>query len=295
MQKGRVSVVIPNYNYAHFLRETIDSVLAQTYSDIEIIVVDDCSTDASKEILISYGKRIRTVYQQNCGVSAARNNGVKASNGKYVAFLDADDAWLPAKIEKQVARFAADEKLGLVHVGVNEVDAEGNSLLERLEGLEGDVSGDLLMLKREGILGGGSGLMVPRKIFDEVGGFDTRLSTSADWDLFYQISSRYPVGFVPEILLKYRVHHSNMHSNVKLMEHDMTIAFEKAFGSDSTPLSRAAYGNLYKTLAGSYFRTGDYGSFIRTALRCLRYEPMNLGYFVKFPLRRLRTSSKETS
>ena len=205
MQKGLVSVVIPSYNYAHFLRETIDSVLAQTYPDIEIIVVDDGSTDKTTEILQSYGEQIRSSFQQNQGVSAARNNGARLSEGEFVAFLDADDSWLPTKIEKQVQRFEEDEKLGLVHVGVDEVDAQGISLLKRLEGLEGDVSNDLLMLKREGVLGGGSGLMVPRSVFEEVGGFDTRLSTSADWDMFYQISCRYPVGFVPEILLKYRV------------------------------------------------------------------------------------------
>jgi glycosyltransferase involved in cell wall biosynthesis len=283
-----VSVVIPNYNYSRFLRETIDSVLAQTYREIEVIVVDDGSTDDSKEILAGYSDRIQTVFQQNQGVSAARNNGVKASRGKYVAFLDADDSWMPEKIEKQMARFAADDSLGLVHVGVREIDADGNVLLDRLEGLEGEVAKELLMLKREGVLGGGSGLMVPRVIFDEVGGFDTRLSTSADWDLFYQIASRHPVGFVPELLIRYRVHTSNMHSNVEVMEHDMSIAFEKAFGKEPPPSSRDAYGNLYKTLAGSYFRSGDYAAFIRSAVKSLGYQPGNLSYFIKFPLRRIK-------
>lgn len=294
MSSPTVSVIIPNYDYAHFLRETIDSVLAQTYPKIEIVVVDDGSSDASKDILEGYGDQIQAIFQQNQGVSAARNNGAKMSHGEYVAFLDADDSWLPTKIEKQVKRFEQDEKLGLVHVGVDEVDAEGNSLLKRLEGLEGDVADDLLMLKREGVLGGGSGLMVPRRVFDEVGGFDTRLSTSADWDMFYQVSSRYPVGFVPEILLKYRIHNSNMHGNVGVMEHDMKISLQKAFGKQSTSTSRSSYGTLYKNLAGSYFRAGNYGAFCRTALQSVSYEPHNFLYFVQFPLRRLRTRSKET-
>src|SRR5437773_9320352 len=137
MRKATVSVVIPNYNYAHFLREAIDSALAQTYKDIEVIVVDDGSTDASADVIASYDSRIHPVFSQNQGVAAARNRGVAESTGEYIAFLDADDAWLPTKIEKQVERFAADTALGLVHVGVEDIDGEGNPLLNRTVGLEG--------------------------------------------------------------------------------------------------------------------------------------------------------------
>jgi glycosyltransferase involved in cell wall biosynthesis len=285
MKKGLVSVVIPNYNYAHYLRETIDSVLAQTYPHIEVIVVDDGSTDASKDILAGYGDNIRTVFQQNQGVSAARNNGAAESNGEFISFLDADDAWLSTKIEKQVRAFDNDETLGLVHVGVVEVDADGNSLVERLEGVEGQVSSILLMLKREGVLGGGSGLMVPRHVFDEVGGFDLRLSTSADWDLFYRISESYDVAFVPEVLLRYRVHGSNMHGNVEVMEHDMMLAFEKAFSGNRPEISavkRSAYGSLHQILAGSYFVAENYPAFISHSIKSLFFDPRNIGYFLKF-------------
>ena len=285
MKEGLVSVVIPNYNYERYLRETIDSVLGQTYPDVEIIVVDDGSKDESKEILAGYGDRIRTIFQKNQGVSATRNNGVKESTGEFIAFLDADDAWLPTKLEKQVRRFREDSSLGLLHVGVDEVDADGNSLVERLEGVEGNVSATLLMSKREGVLGGGSGLMVPRRVFDEVGGFDLRLSTSADWDLFYRISERYSVGFVPEILLKYRVHNSNMHGNVKVMEHDMMLAFEKAFRTQDREIQaarRPAYGSLHQMLAGSYFVAGNYPAFIAHSIKSLYYDPTNIGYFLKF-------------
>jgi glycosyltransferase involved in cell wall biosynthesis len=281
MIENLVSVIIPNYNYAHYLREAIGSVLKQTYPETEIIVVDDGSNDASRAVLASYGDRVRAIFQENQGVSAARNTGVAAGSGEFVAFLDADDSWLPTKIEKQVSRFRNDPDLGLVHVAVNEVDASGNPLLERFEGLEGSVAGELLMLKRAGILGGGSGLMVTRRVFDEVGGFDTRLSTSADWDFFYQVSSRYRVGFVPELLLSYRVHNTNMHANVAAMERDMTVAFEKAFASASPEISRLrrrAYGVLNRTLAASYFRAGKYADFVRTAAKAVAaYPPILLG------------------
>lgn len=289
MQEGLVSVVIPNYNYARYVGGAVDSVLNQTYRDIEIIVVDDGSTDASRDVLLNYGESIKSIAQQNQGVSVARNNGVAASSGEFVAFLDADDEWLPEKIGKQVAMFRDDPSLGLVHVGVDEIDDEGRTLRHRLEGSTGDATRDLLALGRIGILGGGSGLMVPRYVFDEVGGFDRRLSTSADWDLFFQIARRYLVGFVAEILIKYRFHNTNMRANVEAMESDMTIAFEKAFeGGASNESKASAYGDLYKTLAGSYFRAGNYGSFVRTAAKSVGYAPGNLGYFAKFPIRRLR-------
>ena len=293
MAAPKVSVIIPNYNYSRYVGETIDSALAQTYDNIEIIVVDDGSTDDSRTVLDRYGDYIRCIFQRNQGVAAARNNGVAASSGEFVAFLDADDEWLPQKVERQVAMHRSDKSLGLVHVGVDEIDADGNSLRHRLEGSTGDARHELLMLGSKGVLGGGSGLMVPRAVFDQIGGFDTRLSTSADWDLFYQIGSRFPVGFVPEILLRYRIHHANMHGNVKMMEHDMTIAFDKAFGNTVTAASRAAFGNLYKILAGSYFRARKYGPFVRTAFRSLNYEPRNVGYFFKFPLRRLRRTNSD--
>ncbi len=284
-----VSVIIPNYNYSQYLREAIDSVLAQTYEQIEIVVVDDGSTDGSPEVLDSYDDRIVAIFQTNCGVSTARNNGVSRSRGEFIAFLDADDAWLPAKIESQMKMFQADAEIGLVHVGVVEIDGSGKSLFERTNGMDGWVSEALLRFERPVILGGGSGLMVPRRVFEEVGGFDTQLSTSADWDMFYQICSRYSVGFVSEILLKYRIHSSNMHGNIAAMEHDMMIGFEKAFANGGTADRRKCYGNLHKILAGSYFRSGKYVDFARHSFKSIVNKPTNLGYFLQFPLRRLQS------
>lgn len=286
MRKGLVSVVIPNYNYAQYLGEAIDSVLSQTYPEIEIIVVDDGSSDGSKEILLGYGDRIKTILQQNQGVAAARNKGVSASSGEFIAFLDADDSWLPEKIEKQVECFRDDEMLGLVHVGVIEIDGAGRMIRERVEGGQGEIWQELLLFSGKGILGGGSGTMAPRTVFDEVSGFDERLSTSADWDLYFQISSKYQVGFVPQPLLKYRVHNSNMHTNIDVMERDMKLAFEKAFRTESPGLSAIksrAYGSLHQNLAGSYFVAGDYLPFAMNSIKSLAFNPANIIHFLKVP------------
>lgn len=295
--KPLVSVIIPNYNYERYLREAIDSALAQTYPNIEIIVVDDGSTDSSREIIESYGSEIRAVFQKNQGVSAARNNGAATSKGEYIAFLDADDVWLPEKLQSQIHTFASSEEFGLVHVGVEEIDAQGNVLRRETDGLQGSISRDLLLFERAAILGGGSGIMTRRRIFDEIGGFDTDLSTSADWDISYRISSRHKVGFVKETLLRYRMHGSNMHGNIELMEREMLAAYGKAFASadqKTIAIKNTAYGNLHKVLAGSYFRAGSYSDFFRNVIKSLKFSPRNLGYFVKFPLRIIkRRSSSE--
>lgn len=286
--KPLVSVIIPNYNYARYVREAVDSVLAQTYPNIEIIVVDDGSKDESKEILQNYGDKIKLIFQKNQGVSAARNNGIRQSKGEFIAFLDADDAWLPQKVEKQVERFLSDDSCGMVHVGVQDIDADGKSLQTHLDGLEGDVSHELLLFMRPVILGGGSGIMIRREILKEIGGFDPRLSTSADWDVVYQVSNRYKVGFIGEILLKYRMHGSNMHGNIPRMEREMMLCFEKAFDGNPSVNRQKCYGNLHRTLAGSYFYAKQYAQFVRHAAKSIWLTPLNFMYFGKYPLRVLQ-------
>lgn len=277
-----VSVVIPNYNYARYLPEAIESVLAQTHKNVEVIVVDDGSTDDSKAVLASFGDRIRTIFQQNQGVSAARNRGVAESNGDFLAFLDADDAFLPSKLEKQLELFRADEEIGLVHVGMVNVDPNGIEGAKHLEGMQGHVSDDLLLFERPVLIGVGSTSLVPRPIFDEVGGFDPMMTTAADWDFGYRVSVKYRVGFVPEILLRYRIHNSNMHSNIAAMEHDTLLSYKKAFSETAPRVQRrACYGNLHKVLAGSYLQSGNHGGFARNAVKSLWYRPSLLGFYLR--------------
>lgn len=287
--KPLVSAIIPNYNYARYVGEAVESALGQTYQNIEVIVVDDGSTDNSLEVLERYRDRIKIIEQKNSGVCVARNRGVAESAGEYIAFLDADDVWLPEKIEKQVEKFASGKDLGLVHVGVIDIDASGDELATHLNGMEGDVSAELMMFEKAVILGGGSGVMIPRPVFDEVEGFDESLSTSADWDLYFRISSAFSVGFIGQPLLRYRLHGSNMHSNIPRMEGEMIMAYLKAFSGSSRNgnLHKGkAYGSLFRVLAGSYFRAGKYRDFLRTAVKSVWYRPAGIGYFAAFPLRR---------
>jgi glycosyltransferase involved in cell wall biosynthesis len=291
-----VSVIIPTYNQARYLGEAIGSALAQTLAPFEVIVVDDGSSDATARVLAGYEGRIRAVRQTNRGVAAARNAGARIASGDYLAFLDSDDRWLPEKLARQAARLDAEPDLGLVHVGFEEIDASGAVLNAHLDGREGWVAEDMLLFDGPVILGGGSGAMIPRRVFESAGGFDERFSTSADWDLYYRIAARYRIGFIDRVLLQYRLHEANMHGNVRAMERDMLLAFEKAFGdADPEPaIGRwRCYGNLHTVLAGSFFGSGEYGKFISHAVKGVCLSPRNIVRYLDYPRRRLNRKQTE--
>lgn len=178
------------------------------------------------------------------------------------------------------------------------MDAGGAPFRRVQDGLEGWVADDMLMFRRSVIIGGGSGAMIPHALFKEAGGFDEALSTSADWDLYYRLARRYRVGFIPEVLLGYRVHGSNMHTNVSAMERDMILGYLKAFrnaGPHLASLRRRCYGNLHRMLAGSYFQGGDYWAFLRHSIQALVLTPENAGWFLSYPVRRFRTRVQSES
>ena len=288
MKTPLISVIITNYNYARYLPQGIDSVLAQTYGELEVIVVDDGSQDDSALVGRSYGDRIRFIQQANQGVSRARNRGVAESKGEFIAFLDADDTWAPDKLEKQARLLISDPQTGLVHCGIQKINRDGVALESIVDGMEGSVAIEMLLFEREVIYGFGSTGLIRRTVFDEIGGFDAELSTSADWDFCYRVAVQQRVGFIREPLVNYRVHGGNMHSNIEVMEHDMTICFRKAFATtDSTVLSirRRSYGKLHMVLAGSYFQAGNNASFMRHAIVSCFYSPRCVKHVLSFPVR----------
>lgn len=287
----RVSVIIPTFEYGSFIAEAINSVLAQTYPAAETLIVDDGSTDDTEAVVSEFGDRVKYIKQENAGVSAARNTGVDNSTGEYIAFLDADDIWKPRKIERQLAKFAEDAEIGLVHCGMREFSEEdGETIRLYLEGGEGWVANDLLLWEKPILVGPGGTIIVTRKAFEKVGGFDTDLKVGEDWDFCYRIARKYKVGFVREPLVDYRSHGAAAHRNVDEMARGMGLFYEKAFdtGDESIlRLRRRSMGNYHRVLAGSYFQSGEYAAFARHAAKSIWNRPAGLGYFLGFPLRRL--------
>jgi glycosyltransferase involved in cell wall biosynthesis len=288
---NRISVIIPSRNYARFIAEAIESVLCQTQAADEIVVVDDGSTDETESVVGRFRSAVRYIKQAGQGVSVARNKGVAESSGNLIAFLDADDTWEPEKLEMQVAEFADDPTVGLVHCGMREFDdSTGQTLGFHLDGCAGDVSESLLLWEEPSIVGPGGTIMITRSAFDMAGGYDPRISVGEDWDLCYRIARHYAVRFVPKPLVNYRNHGAAAHNNVSGMELGMSIFYEKAFaeGGDILNLRRKAYGNFYSVLAGSYFHAGQYGPFARNLLLSLWNRPGGIVRFAKFPFRRMR-------
>jgi len=288
-----VSVVIPTYNYGRFIGEAIESALRQSYAPVEIIVVDDGSTDDTEPAVRGFEELgVRYIRQDNAGVCAARNRGVQESSGDLIAFLDADDTWEPTKVEKQAARFAQDPDIGLVHCGLREFDGKtGETLRIDVNGGEDNVAENLLLWDGPVIVGPGGTIMVTRPAFNDAGGFDPSMKVGEDWDFCYRVARKFRVGFVPEPLVNYRIHAGAAHHNVDNMERGMAMFYQKAFVTDDPNvlmLKNRALGNYHKVLAGSYFQAGRFGKFGSHTLRSIFRRPANIGYFLSYPLRRMK-------
>ena len=286
-----VSVVIPNYNCGGFLPAALGSVFAQTYPEIEVLVVDDGSTDDSLRVLERYAGRVRVLRQANAGVSAARNHGIRESRGALIAFLDADDLWDREKLAKQVPLFA-NPSVGLVYCAVEYIDEAGRSLGTNHTGRSGRVLRSIALLQGTVVLAGGSTAVVRRECFDRVGGFDLELSTAADWDMWRRVACHYEVDLVREPLMKYRLRPSSMHRNVAVFEHDMLHGFAKMFADpdarDIHGLRRRAYATLFLMLSGSHLRAGNWARSLQYAARSIATWPPTAAYIAGLPLRRFR-------
>lgn len=255
----QVSVIIPAYNAGKYLAETINSVLAQSYTDFEIIISDDGSTDNTEAISKSYNDpRIKYKQQKNSGVSAARDNGAEHASGKYLAFLDADDLFHPDNLAKKVVALEQQPSAALVFADCTVIDGTGRITGEKLIGKDENVLEDLLLWNGT-VIPGPSSILVTREAFEKSGGFDPKFSTAADQDFFFRIAHKRKCIRVPEVLTSYRKHDSNMHMNIALMERDHIGVYKKTakakmFKSES--FQNKCFGNLYLILAGSWWVNG---------------------------------------
>jgi glycosyltransferase involved in cell wall biosynthesis len=211
-----VSVIIPAYNASSFIEETVNSALAQTHDDLEVIVVNDGSTDDTMERLRPYGTHIQVLELANGGVARARNAGVNTASGSWIAFLDADDLWRPEKIERQLAHSEAP----LRYTDRLNIGARGD--LPELQSLVTPMyDGDLfLTLMLEGNFITTSSVLLRRELFETMNGFFTGLNGTEDWDLWLRIAERHPVGLCPEPLISYRFHPSGLSRNYVKMSRE---------------------------------------------------------------------------
>lgn len=204
-----VSVIIPTYNRRDFVREAMASVLAQTFQDFELIVVDDGSTDGTVDVVREF-PRARYLSQENRGVSAARNAGVAVSRGELIAFLDADDLWQPQKLATQVAFFATRPE---AHICQTEEVWLRNGVRVNPRNKHRKPSGDIFAASLHLCLVSPSAVMMRRELFDRVGGFDEELPACEDYDLWLRISASEPVHLIAEALVIKRGGHADQLSH----------------------------------------------------------------------------------
>jgi glycosyltransferase involved in cell wall biosynthesis len=259
--KPLVSVVIPAYNAAWCVGKAIDSVLAQDFKDFELIVVDDGSTDDTASVLAGYGDAIRVVHQANGGLSKARNTGIGMAQGEFVAFLDADDWWLPGKLRQQVALMRQNPRLGFSSTAARVQDPEGNLVniwacarwegpfLVHLFGSNADVAGS------------GSSVIARRALFDRIGGFDETLSSLEDIDMWMRLAAVTEYACIGEPLVVILKRPGSMSRNLDVMRKAAIRVMEKNRhllpGTLQGPYWRACMAAIHGDYAKWRYREGN--------------------------------------
>ncbi len=259
MGRPTVSVIIPTHNYGRFIEEALESVLAQTYRDLEVVVVDDGSTDDTRERVRALGPRVTYLYQPGAGAAAARNRGIQHSRGAYVAFLDEDDVWLPRRVERTVAALEGDPEAGVAYTWQALTDEAGRPLPQAwMPAHEGEVL-DVLLL---GCFLLPSMVTVRRACLDRVGRFDAGLRLVEDWDLFLRLAlAGYRFRCVPEILVRYRLHAAAVSADVVGLLRSGRAVLDRALGAPGLPAR----------LRDGAFRTAAYRVFcLNGGAHCIR-------------------------
>lgn len=207
-----VSVIIPTYNSAKYIEEALRSVFNQTFQDFEIIVIDDGSTDNTGKILEKYNQIIRYICQANGGPSSARNTGIRQAKGKFIAFLDADDLWLPTKLEKQIALFNCNSNLGMVTTGACSFDDKGvfgYSTNKRATLMNGNIARNIFLHSNIGT----PTVLVKKEVFDKIGLFEENIRQGEDDNMWIRIAANYDVELIDEALIQVRNHPTRMTFN----------------------------------------------------------------------------------
>lgn len=231
----KVSIIVPTFNRAEMLKETLDSIFKQTIQDFEIIIVDNCSVDDTGSIVKSYkDQRIKYFKNQNNGILAINMNyGMKKAKGKYIAFCDDDDLWMPDKLEKQLVEFEKDEKIGLVCTNGMNFNENGNYGLVHKNSLDDNEFKFESLILRNPIIN--SSILIKKSVIDDVGMMDEEpeIFGSEEYSLWIRTAKKYKIRYIDLPLMKYRTHpevyrneeaesiHTNEHIYRKLLNNEI--------------------------------------------------------------------------
>ncbi len=286
-----VSVVIPTYNMAAFIGQAISSVLAQSMTDLELVVVDDGSTDETAQVVSGFGDRVSYIHQANNGGNSARNRGVAAAHGRYVAFLDADDTWLPEKLELQLRVFDEYPSVGFVGCGYQVQNHDGTRSHEtvvRRNYPSRDAFVRALQICQI-LPGSASGVVVRRQTLLEAGPFDQSIRIAEDWDMWLRLAQLCDVHFVEQVLVTIRRHGGKpAFRNLANFERWHRYVIEKNIPAERRP---AALAMMHARLGSSYLVEGRPEcalshlamSFRLRPIRLLPFDPLRRYQYPKVP------------
>ena len=279
----KVEVIIPAYNAARYLPIAIESVIAQTFEDWRIVLVDDGSTDDTAEVVEPYrqrlGDKLLYIYQPNGGLPAARNTAIRNSTGEFLALLDADDIWLPNRLADSLRSFEGRPELGLTYGFISRVGPDGtviDTFAERQRNGEGWIA--------EHIYTKAVDLCCPsitfrRACVDAVGYFDETMRATEDRDMWLRISQRYEVGVVPHMIALYRVSPGSMSTDSERMLQSQKKFIEKHYGTTGCGWAarRKALSKIYRQQAETFSDRGQRQKALERSMRSLLYYPLDGG------------------
>jgi glycosyltransferase involved in cell wall biosynthesis len=266
-----VTIVIPTYNRVEWLGATLDSVAAQTFTDFEVVVVDDGSTDGTREYIASRPERILYAWQPNQGVAEARNHGLRVLHSEFVAFLDSDDLWEPAFLEEAVGQLCRQPNLALVFSRFTSMDVAGRILVSHNKRpFGGDVTQELF----NSTFIHTSAVVARAHAIRDAGGFDSRLSHNEDYDLWLRLSLRHEFGLIPKPLCIRRCHpnslaHNGCTPDVLLRKATLLQRFYEHGGGKpkiGAEVANDRLAHVYYTAGKALCRAGRHGD-ARDALR----------------------------
>lgn len=277
-----VSVIIPAYNSAAYTVETVESVLAQTYRNFEVIVVDDGSTDHTREALAPYADRIHYLYKSNGGACSARNEGIRHAKGEYIACLDCDDLWLPDKLEYSLPVLEQNPDMGFVFSlcytidSVGKITGEVHYTFELEQAYLGLLMQNFVMAPT---------VVMRRSCLEQVGLFDESIFIPADWDLWLRLAHRFRVGYVNRPLSKYRLASNYTLRHVEQFVRETEYVLKKQFrlaGDLSTRQRNQAQQRLLVTQSLLYSQAGEYKQALRLLGNAIVQYPFSWQFYGQF-------------
>jgi len=294
-----ISIITPAYNRGKFIGDAIESVIHQNYPFFEHIIVDDGSTDNTRELVRQYQKReprIFYYYQENQGQSAARNNALARSKGVFVCFLDSDDYWLPGKIEESLAVFDKHPEFDVVYGDCFTVNEYGEIISRRnIKRYSGRIAATLL---RDNFISM-STTMVRRRCFDEMGGMSSKRKVADDYDLWLRFASKYLFYYLPEYLACYRISKNQISSDTPRrfkVNEEIILAFLEEY-PEAVPWKEAKINlsRFYARKARFFSRAGDKRTAWNAIFNAFKYAPSSMlvwrGVFrVIYPQRNFKLS-----